>query len=44
MKRDVLRGKVMGCAIGVHRFPGARGLLIDFDVEVLKNGIKRFKL
>ena len=43
MERDPLTGGVNGSAIELQRAVGL-GLLINFNVEVLKNGIKRFKL
>ena len=39
----LLSGKVIGCAIEVHRQLGP-GLLINFNVPLLKEGIKKYIL
>jgi hypothetical protein len=43
MKKDPFTGKVIGCAIEVHRVLGP-GLLVNFNVQRLADGIDRFKL
>jgi hypothetical protein len=58
MEGDPFTGKIIGCAIEVHRELGPgllestymklsgikTGLLINFNVAMLKDGIHRFKL
>jgi hypothetical protein len=43
MEKDPFTGKVSGCAIEVHRVLDP-GLLINFKVQRLADGIDRFKL
>jgi hypothetical protein len=43
MESHPFTGKVIGCAIEVHRVLGP-GLLINFNVQRLADGIDRFKL
>jgi hypothetical protein len=43
MEYEDLSHRVIGCAIEVHRVLGP-GLLINFNVTKLKEGIKRFVL
>lgn len=40
---DALSRQVIGCAIEVHRFLGL-GLMFNFNVTKLKDGIKRYVL
>ena len=56
MDRDPLTEKVIGCAIEVHRILGttqlyeavrhqhSTGLHLNFNVQLLKDGITHFKL
>jgi hypothetical protein len=43
MDFDSLSNRVLGCALEVHKALGP-GLLINFSVPLLKQGIKRFVL
>jgi hypothetical protein len=43
MEKDPFTGKVIGCDIEVHRVLGP-GLLVNFNVQRLADGIDRFKL
>ena len=43
LETDPFTGRVIGCAIEVHRGLGP-GLLINFSVQRLADGIERFKL
>ena len=38
---DILTSEIIGAAIEVHRADKKLGLLINFNVPVLKQGIKR---
>ena len=42
MKENDISGKIIGCAIDQHKTPG-KGLLMNFNVVKLFNGIKRLK-
>jgi hypothetical protein len=42
-QRDPLTDVVIGTATGVHCAPGA-GLLLNFNVPVLKDGLERMEL
>ena len=43
MEQDPFTGRIIGCVIEVHRLLGP-GLLINFNVRRLVDGIDRFKL